>query len=172
MERPSQTPASLLIQDACGFIALLPLGERGAGAKSLMCPLFHLQLLEWSLQTAGAQLCYWACFLLQIQKLPLNPSWQLACKGPHGTDAVFHATYSAFRIENASVFFVFPVLLFYSLVSFFVCLFFRAAPVAYGGSQARDPTGATAAGLHHSHSNVGSKLCLQPTPLLTATLDP
>ena len=37
---------------------------------------------------------------------------------------------------------------------FFVCLFllFRATPVAYGGSQARGRIGATAAGLHHSHS--------------------
>ena len=35
------------------------------------------------------------------------------------------------------------------------CLF-RAAPVAYGGSQARGPVGAAAAGLHHSHSNAGS----------------
>ena len=32
-----------------------------------------------------------------------------------------------------------------------------AAPAAYGSSQAR---GRIAAGLHHSHSNVGSKLCL------------
>ena len=33
---------------------------------------------------------------------------------------------------------------------------FRAAPIAYGGSQARGPTGAVAAGLRHSHSNAGS----------------
>ena len=26
--------------------------------------------------------------------------------------------------------------------------------------------------LHHSHSNAGSQLCLQPTPQLTATPDP
>ena len=41
----------------------------------------------------------------------------------------------------------------------FVCLFvcFRAAPTAYGGSQARGPIGAAAAGLHHSHRNAGSK---------------
>ena len=52
---------------------------------------------------------------------------------------------------------------------FFFCLF-RAAPAAYGGSQARGPIGAPAAGLHHSHA--GSELCLQPTPQLTATLDP
>ena len=31
-----------------------------------------------------------------------------------------------------------------------------AAPAAYGGSQARSRIGATAATLHHSHSNVGS----------------
>ena len=39
-------------------------------------------------------------------------------------------------------------------------LLFRAVPVAYGGSQARGPIGAVAAGLHHSHSNVGSGLHL------------
>ena len=31
---------------------------------------------------------------------------------------------------------------------------------------------AAAAGLHHSHSNAGSKLHLRPTPQLMATLDP
>ena len=46
---------------------------------------------------------------------------------------------------------------------FFLCLF-RAAPEAHGGSQARGPIGATAAGLHQSYSNAGSKLHLQPTP--------
>ena len=53
------------------------------------------------------------------------------------------------------------------------CLF-RAAPVAYGGSQAGGPIGAVAASLCHSqsHSNAGSQLCLQPPPQLTATLDP
>ena len=34
--------------------------------------------------------------------------------------------------------------------------FFLAAPVAYGGSQARGQIGAIAAGLHHSHSNARS----------------
>ena len=51
-------------------------------------------------------------------------------------------------------------------------VFSRAAPVAYGGSQASGPVGAVAPGLCQSHSNVGSKLRLQPTPQLTATLDP
>ena len=35
---------------------------------------------------------------------------------------------------------------------FFFCLF-RAAPMTYGGSQARDQIGAVVAGLHHSHRN-------------------
>ena len=57
------------------------------------------------------------------------------------------------------------------LILFYFSLF-RAAPVAYGGSQARDRIGAAAAGLCHSHSNVGSETHLQPTPQLTATPDP
>ena len=48
---------------------------------------------------------------------------------------------------------------------------FRAAPEAYGHSQARGLTGAAAAGLHHSHSNTGSEPRLQSTPQLTATPD-
>ena len=43
---------------------------------------------------------------------------------------------------------------------FFVCVclfaFSRAAPTAYGGSQARGLIGAVAASLHQSHSNAGS----------------
>ena len=42
---------------------------------------------------------------------------------------------------------------------FFFCIF-RATPVAYEIYQARSQIEATAAGLHHSHSNVGSELCL------------
>ena len=47
-----------------------------------------------------------------------------------------------------------------------------ATPAAYGGSQARGLIGAAATGLHHSHSNMGSGSCLQPTPQFTATPDP
>ena len=54
-------------------------------------------------------------------------------------------------------------------VFFFFCLF-RAVPVAYGGSWARDLIGAEAVSLHHSHSNSGSKLHLPPTPQLTSML--
>ena len=58
---------------------------------------------------------------------------------------------------------------------FFFLVFFafsRAATAACGGSQARDPIRAVAAGLHQSHSNVEFKLRLRPTPQLTAMLDP
>ena len=54
---------------------------------------------------------------------------------------------------------------------FFFCLF-RATSAAYGGSQARGIIGATAAGLHHSHSNARSEPHLQPTPQLMAMPDP
>ena len=40
--------------------------------------------------------------------------------------------------------------------------------MAYGGSHARGLIGAVAAGLHQSHSNAGSELCLQPTPQLNS----
>ena len=50
--------------------------------------------------------------------------------------------------------------------------FFRDAPVAYGGSQARGEIEAVAAGLHHSHSNMGSELHLRPASQLTSTPDP
>ena len=46
---------------------------------------------------------------------------------------------------------------------------FRAAPAAYGGSQARRQIGAAAAGLHQSHSNMGAEPCLRPTAQLMAT---
>ena len=43
--------------------------------------------------------------------------------------------------------------------------------MASGGSQARGPIGAFAAGLGQSHSNVGSEPPLRPTPQLTAMPD-
>ena len=47
-----------------------------------------------------------------------------------------------------------------TLICIYLVLLFRAAPEAYGCSQARDPIIATAA----SHSNARSKPGLQPTP--------
>ena len=59
------------------------------------------------------------------------------------------------------------------IVYLFFCLCpFRAAPAAFGGSQARGRIGAVAASLLQSHSNDRSKLSLQPTPQIMATPDP
>ena len=41
----------------------------------------------------------------------------------------------------------------YLFIYLFIFLLFGAVPVAYGGSQARDQIGGTAAGLRHSHNN-------------------
>ena len=56
------------------------------------------------------------------------------------------------------------------LILFFA--FFRVVPMLYGSSQTRDWIRAIAAGLCHSHSNVGSEPHLWPTPQLMITLDP
>ena len=54
----------------------------------------------------------------------------------------------------------------------FLILLFRATPIEYGGSQAKGLIRAVATGLYQSHSNEGSEPRLQPTPQLTAMLDP
>ena len=52
---------------------------------------------------------------------------------------------------------------YFFLFCLFFCLFFRAMPVPYGGSQVSSPIGAVATGLHHSHSHAGSEQRLWPT---------
>ena len=52
-------------------------------------------------------------------------------------------------------------------LTLFIFAFSRAAPAAYGGSQARGLIRAVATGLRQSHSNMGSEPRLQPTPQLT-----
>ena len=80
------------------------------------------------------------------------------------------------RTENKNVslkqMYTFEVEILIKDTFFFLFVFSRAAPEAYGGSQARGQIGATAAGLHHSHSNARSELHLRPTPQLRATPDP
>ena len=66
------------------------------------------------------------------------------------------AATSLFSISMSLFLFLF---LFFSFLSFFP--FFRAAPEAYGGSQARGRTRATAVGLLHSHSYMWSETRLQ-----------
>ena len=58
------------------------------------------------------------------------------------------------------------------VIILFIYFFFKATPTAYGSSQAKGLIRAGAAGLCHSHSNVGSEPCLPPTPQLTAMPDP
>ena len=53
---------------------------------------------------------------------------------------------------------------------FFFCLL-RAAPMAYGGSQARGGIGAIAASLCQSHSNARSEPRLRHTPQLMALIE-
>ena len=55
-------------------------------------------------------------------------------------------------------------------VSLSSSFFLRAAPAAYGGSQAGGPMGPVAAGLHHS--NARPEPHLRPIPQLIAALDP
>ena len=61
---------------------------------------------------------------------------------------------------------------FFLFFFFFVFYLFRVAPAACGGSQARGLIGAVTTSLCQSHSNARPKPCLQPTPQLTAMLDP
>ena len=78
--------------------------------------------------------------------------------------------FSSKRLWESFCFLVFCFFGFFVVVVVFA--FSRAAPVAYGGSQARSLIGAVAAGLRQSHSNAGPKPRLQPTPQLTAMPDP
>ena len=65
-----------------------------------------------------------------------------------------------------------PVKFRISARNFLSFLLFKAAPMAYGSSQARGRIGAAAASLHHSHSNAGSNSRLGPTPQLMAMPNP
>ena len=56
----------------------------------------------------------------------------------------------------------------YFLFLKFVLCHSRAAPAAYGSSQTRGWIGAVAAGLHHSHSNAGSRIWATSAAYTTA----
>ena len=102
--------------------------------------------------------CFWPSLFLLESKLSI-------CLGSFG--------FLEFRLFSLSLssffFFFFSFLFFFFFVVFLSFCLFRAA---HGGSQARGLIRATAASLCHSHSNAGSELHLQPTPQLTAMLDP
>ena len=62
--------------------------------------------------------------------------------------------------------------MFFLFVLFCFVLFFRAALMAFGSSQAKGRIPAAAAGLHYSRSHSGFEPCLKPTPQLTGMTDP
>ena len=63
-------------------------------------------------------------------------------------------------------------ILFFFFLSFCLFAFARVAPMACRAPQVRGLIRAVAAGLRQSHSNLGSKPRLRPTPPLMATPDP
>ena len=81
-------------------------------------------------------------------------------------------THFIFYQTNAYLFSFYFILFYFIYFILFYFIVFRATPTAYGSSQGRDQTGAIAAGLPHSHRNTRSESRLQPTPQLTAMLDP
>ena len=129
--------------------------------------LFYLSL--WSFNTCGESFSflYFLSFFLATEVVTVfvfqEPSLLSSLQDNGLTDVMLHAL----LIKDVSPFCCFVKSIF--------CLFlllFRAAPLAYGGFQARGPIKAIAATLHHSHSNTGSEMHLQPTPQLMATPDP
>ena len=65
-----------------------------------------------------------------------------------------------------------PQRFFFFFFFFGLFTFSRAAPMAYGGSQAWGLIRTAATSLHQSHRNKGSEPCLRSTPKLMATPDP
>ena len=90
---------------------------------------------------------------------------------------LFNSSYSDFFIECLSccskgVFFVFFFFFFFFVGGWGWGLGPHSWRMAYEDSQTRGPIGATAASLHHSHSNTVCELPLWPTPQLTGMPDP
>ena len=102
------------------------------------------------------------CGMSQFQGQRLSP-----CHSSDNTRSLI--CYATRELQKYVYIFKYLFLLF---LVFCLFLFFRATPAAQGSSQAGGQIGAVASGLHHSCSNVGSKLLLQPTPQLMATPDP
>ena len=145
----------VLAQWGQGVILSLP-SALGFSTRSHMIGLVSHQLQKW-LFMDGSYKAVCVYFLGLVQQVGLWTSQGFRCGALTEWLHTFHGHRNFSSVE------------FLFFLSF--CLF-KAAPVAYGGSQARGLIGAVAAGLRQSHSNTRSKLCLRPTPQLTATLDP
>ena len=122
-----------------------------------------------------------------VGSLPLShngSSW--ACLIPnslyfHWPPLILHPQMFPISV-SASFFVIFTSLLYFlhstykwyhTVFIFLFCFcFFRAVPVAYGGSKARGPIRTVATSLCQSHNNARSKPLLWPTPQLMAMPDP
>ena len=89
---------------------------------------------------------------------------------PAGLSSATTAVIQDSYVWGPSLSWLWTFLSFFKII--FIFLFFRAPPLAYGGSQARGGIGTVAASLCHSHSNAKSEPHLSPTPQLMAMLDP
>ena len=123
---------------------------------------------------------FWSIILLLLRCLMPHSVWPvlpnfvptttllhffpIICPAPWQQPALRPALSHSILCSDTRLFFLMLILPFF----FF---FLMDSCVEYGGSQARGLIGATAASLHHSHSNAGSELSLQSIPQLTATPD-
>ena len=138
-------------------------------------PVWLTYLVKWLFQTTFHTQQVLALFTQNSCSLFVDlENMHLICAFPLGRMCLLRKSHH-FLTETKPVFCFVFFFVFWSFCLFFFFFFFvfsRAAPVAYGGSQARGLIRAVAAGLHHSHSNAESEPHLRPTPQLTATLDP
>ena len=110
--------------------------------------------------SAGSNQCPWPTPQLMATRIlnPLNEARDLTCILMDASQIHFHCAIMGTPGNKI-------------IKPFFVCVLFRATLMAYGASQARNPIGDRWPALHHSHSNIRSKLSLWPTPYLTAMPD-
>ena len=149
-------PPSLLVTIHLFFVSM-NLSFYWVLTSIFLFPPFFVRLLENPLAVVSMPASSTSSFLIysHLGRRPMWPNQYLKWVNRHGM-RFWRPRYE----QSMWIFFFFPILL------------FRAAPTAYGVSQARGRIPATAAGLRHSHSNRGSELCLWPTPQLMATMDP
>ena len=113
----------------------------------------------------------WHTVIQKFTKTPLS-SYQSNCLF-NALQVFFPCLFSLFLVIRWTLF-VKPNIYFKDneeeTMNFF--FFFRAAPEAYGGFQARGQIRAVATSLRYSHSNEGFEPHLQPIPQLMAMPDP
>ena len=135
--------------------------------KTVKFPLWHSRLKIWHCCSWGLDLIPGPRTSICYGCAPSPPKNQNSVK--KHSHLFTHLSY--FSLSPISKYWFLPSFVFSFLSSFLFSCFFRAALTAYGGSRVRGQIGATATGLHHSHSNARSEPHLQPTPQLKATAD-